>query len=147
MAWWRRTKQLPPAPTVPVDYPTGTCVQTEKGVFFIKGKSRFRVTSDRILSSWEYPFVIRSTEKACAQYKIAGKLGFRQGTLVKDMSNGKMYLISENLRRQIVSPDFFDVMLFPRDRVIEVSPSEIALHKEGENITWQLPPTSLQAGQ
>lgn len=147
MVWWKRTKPLPPAPMVPVDYPTGTCVQTEKGVFFIKGKFRFRVTSDRILSSWQYPFVIRSTEQACARYKIAGKLGFRQGTLVKDMSNGKMYLISENLRRQIVSPDFFDVMLFPRDRVIEVSPEEIALHKEGENITWQLPPTSLQAGQ
>ncbi|QGH78256.1 hypothetical protein SEA_TRIBUTE_64 [Streptomyces phage Tribute] len=122
-------------------------MQTENGVFFIKGKFRFRITSDRILSSWQYPFVISSTEAACAKYRIGGKLGFRQGTLVEDMSNGKIYLISENLRRQIVSPDFFGVMLFPRDKVIEVSPEEIALHKEGENITWQLPPTSLQAGQ
>ncbi|AST15297.1 hypothetical protein SEA_SAMISTI12_66 [Streptomyces phage Samisti12] len=122
-------------------------MQTENGVFFIKGKFRFRITSDRILSSWQYPFVIPSTEAACAKYRIGGKLGFRQGTLVEDMSNGKIYLISENLRRQIVSPDFFGVMLFPRDKVIEVSPEEIALHKEGENITWQLPPTSLQAGQ
>lgn len=146
--WLRRkTKPLPPVPTVPVDYPTGTCVQTENGVFFIKGRFRFRVTSDRILRSWQYPFVIRSSEAACARYKVGGKLGFRQGTLVKDMSNGKMYLISENLRRQIVSPDFFDVMLFPREAMIEASPDEIALHKEGENITWQLPPTSLQAGQ
>ena len=146
MRWLRRTKKLSPAPTVPVDYPTGTCVQTEKGVFFIKGKFRFRVTSDRILTSWQYPFVIRSSEDACARYRIAGKLGFRQGTLIQDLSNGKMYLISENLRRQIVSPDFFDVMLFPRDKIIQVSPQEVALHKEGENITWQLPPTSLQAG-
>jgi len=145
--WLRRRSKKLVAPTVPVDYPTGTCVQTEKGVFFIKGKFRFRVISDRILSSWHYPFVLSSTELACARYKIAGKLGFRQGTLVKDMSNGKIYLISENLRRQVVSPDFFDVMLFPRDKIIEVSPEEIALHKEGENITWQLPPTSLQAGQ
>lgn len=147
MAWWRRSKPQPVLPTVPVDYPTGTCVQTEKGVFFIKGRFRFRVGSKRILSSWQYPFVIPSTEEACARYKIAGKLGFRQGTLIEDMSNGKMYLISENLRRQIVSPDFFDVMLFPRDRVIQVSPEEIALHKEGENINWQPLPTSLQAGQ
>lgn len=147
--WWRRKKAKPlsPVPTVPVEYPTGTCVQTEKGVFFIKGKFRFRVTSDRILSSWRYPFVIRSSEEACAKYQVGGKLGFRQGTLVKDMSNGKMYLISENLRRQVVSPDFFDVMLFPRDAVIEASPEEIALHKEGANITWQSPPTSLRAGQ
>lgn len=144
MAWWKRSK--PKAPQVSVDYPTGTCVQTEKGVFFIKGKFRFRVTSDRILNSWHYPFVINSSEPACARYSIAGRLGFRQGTLVKDMSNGKIYLISENLRRQVVSPDFFDVMLFPRDKIIEASPEEIALHKEGENITWQLPPTSLRAG-
>jgi hypothetical protein len=144
MVWWKRNKNS--APQVSVDYPTGTCVQTEKGVFFIKGKFRFRVTSDRILNSWQYPFVIGSSELACAKYSIAGKLGFRQGTLVKDMSNGKIYLISENLRRQIVSPDFFDVMLFPRDKIVEVSPDEIALHKEGEKITWQLPPTSLRAG-
>lgn len=145
MAWWKRNKKSP-APQVSVDYPTGTCVQTEKGVFFIKGKFRFRVTSDRILNSWHYPFVINSSESACARYSIAGRLGFRQGTLVKDMSNGKIYLISENLRRQIVSPDFFDVMLFPRDKIVEASPEEIALHKEGEIINWQRPPTSLQAG-
>jgi hypothetical protein len=146
MAWWKRKAKKPLAPMVPVDYPTGTCVQTEKGVFFIKGKFRFRVTSSRILESWRYPFVINSTEAACVRYKIGGRLGFRQGTLVKDISNGKIYLISENLKRQIVSPDFFDVLLFPREAVIEASPEELALHKEGENITWQLPPTSLQAG-
>jgi hypothetical protein len=149
MVWWKRSKPapLPDVPTVPVEYPTGTCVQTEKGVFFIKGRFRFRVTSERILSSWHYPFVIRSSEAACGRYSVGGKLGFRQGTLVKDISNGKIYLISENLRRQVVSPDFFDVLLFPREAVIEASPEEIALHKEGENITWQLPPTSLRAGQ
>lgn len=144
--WFLRKRSKPTPPLVPVDYPTGTCVQTEKGVFFIKGKFRYRVMSGRILDSWNYPFIITSTESAVSKYKLAGKLGFRQGTLIKDMSNGKMYLISENLRRQIVSPDFFEIMLFPRDRVVEVSPEEIALHKEGENINWQLPPTSLQAG-
>jgi hypothetical protein len=37
-------------------------------------------------------------------------------------------------------------MQFPREKVIEAHSTEIALHKEGEKITWQLPPTSLQAG-
>lgn len=145
--WWRRKKSNPVIPpTTPVDYPTGVCVQTERGIFFIKRNFRYRVTSDRILSSWNYPFVLPSTEAALGKYKIMGKLGFRQGTLVKDISDGKIYLISENLRRHVVSADFFDVMLFPRDKIIEVSHEEAILHQEGENITWQLPPTSLQAG-
>jgi hypothetical protein len=146
MWFLRRKPKSPVLPSVPVDYPAGTCVQTEKGVFFLKGRYRYRITSDRILSSWNYPFVLASSELALSQYKMAGKLGFRQGTLIKDMSDGKLYLISENLRRLIDSPDFFDVMLFPRDKVIEVSHQEAELHKEGENITWQLPPTSLRAG-
>ncbi|QFP97381.1 hypothetical protein SEA_ICHABODCRANE_65 [Streptomyces phage IchabodCrane] len=146
MRLWRRKAKPQVAPTVPVDYPTGTCVQTENGLFYIKGRFRYRITSMRILDSWGFPYILKSSEAALSKHKIGGKLGFRQGTLVKDMSNGKMYLISENLRRLIDSPDFFDVMLFPRDRVIEVPSTEIALHKEGEKITWQLPPTSLQAG-
>ncbi|AXH67420.1 hypothetical protein SEA_WOFFORD_67 [Streptomyces phage Wofford] len=148
MNWFRRKKAKPQvAPTVPVDYPTGTCVQTENGLFYIKGKFRYRITSMRILDSWDFPYILKSSESALARCKIGGKLGFRQGTLVKDISSDRMYLISENLRRQITSPDFFDIMLFPRDNMIEVSPEELALHKEGEKITWQLPPTSLQAGQ
>jgi hypothetical protein len=145
--WPFRKKSKPDPPQFHVDYPTGSCVQTEKGVFFIKGKFRFRITSSRILNSWQFPFVVEATEVSLQNYAIAGKLGFRQGTLVKDMSNGNIYLISENLRRQVVSPDFFDIALFPRDKIIEVSAEEIKLHKEGEKITWQQPPTSLQAGQ
>lgn len=132
---------------VPVDYPTGTCVQSEKGLFFIKGRYRFRITSMRIFDSWSFPFVVPSTEPALQSYQIAGKLGFRQGTLIKDMLNGNIYLISGNARRQVVSPDFFDIALFPRDKIIEVSHVEASLHKEGENITWQPHPTSLQAGR
>jgi hypothetical protein len=136
----------PSPPQVPVDYPTGTCVYSEGGVFFIKGKYRYRVSSNRILDSWQFPFVLPSTEQALSRYAIAGQLGFRQGTLIEDMSDGKIYLISENLKRQIVSPDIFDVALFPRDKIIKVSSKEAALHKEGENITWQQPHTSLQVG-
>lgn len=130
-----------------VDYPTGTCVQSEKGIFFIKGKYRFRITSTRILESWSFPFIVSSTEDALQAYQIGGKLGFRQGTLIKDMLNGNIYLISGNARRQIVSPDFFDVALFPRDKIIEVSHVEASMHKEGEKIIWQPHPTSLQVGQ
>lgn len=130
-----------------VDYPTGTCVQSEKGLFFIKGRYRFRISSMRIFDSWNFPFVVQSTEDALKNYQIAGKLGFRQGTLIKDMLNGNIYLISENARRQVVSPDFFDIALFPRDKIMEVSHVEASLHKEGDKITWQQHPTSLQVGQ
>jgi len=66
--------------------------------------------------------------------KLAGKLGFRDGTLIKNIADGKMYLISQNKRRQIVDPDTFNKYGLNRSEVIEVSDSETNMHDVGENI-------------
>ena len=66
--------------------------------------------------------------------KLAGKLGFRDGTLIKNIADGKMYLISQNKKRHIVSPDVFTKYGLDRSRLIEVSESEAAIHDLGENL-------------
>ena len=66
--------------------------------------------------------------------KVAGKLGFRDGTLIKNIADGKMYLVSQNKRRHIVDPDSFDRYGLDRSKVIEVSELEAAAHDLGENL-------------
>jgi hypothetical protein len=66
--------------------------------------------------------------------KLAGKLGFRDGTLIKNIADGKLYLISQNKKRHIVDPDTFDKYGLDRSQVIEVSAFETSMHELGEEL-------------
>lgn len=132
MAWFQRTKTQPPIlPTTKTDYPEGTCVETEAGWFFIKKNYRFRIPTRRVLDSWRFN-VVQTTEAAVKHYKVAGKLGFRDGTIIDDFSDGRMYIIAGNKRRHIVNPDFFERTGIDHHWAITVSSEEANLHDDGE---------------
>jgi hypothetical protein len=76
--------------------------------------------------------VVSATEAAVKHYPITGKLGFRDGTLINNMGDGKIYLISQNKRRQITSPDAFDKYGIDRSKMIWVSQEEAELQIIGE---------------
>ena len=117
----------------PVIIPSGLAVKTDKGIYWIKDTKRFKLISDRAAKSWCFTTVL-ATEQAVSSMKVAGKLGFRDGTLIKNISDGKMYLVSQNKRRHIVDPDSFVKYGLDRSKVIEVSESEIIMHDLGENL-------------
>jgi len=117
----------------PTIFPSGIAVKTEGGIYWIKDSKRFRLISDRAAQSWMFT-TVNATEKALSPMKLAGKLGFRDGTLIKNMADGKMYLVSQNKRRDIVDPDSFDRYGLDRSTVIEVSELEINMHDLGENL-------------
>jgi hypothetical protein len=75
-----------------------------------------------------------ATEAALSGIKLVGKLGFRDGTLIKNVADGKMYLVSQNKLRHIVDPDTFNRYGLDRSKVVEVSEKEILAHDLGENI-------------
>jgi len=64
--------------------------------------------------------------------KLVGKLGFRDGTLIKNIADGKMYLVSQNKLRHIVDPDIFIKYGLDRSNLIEVSEAEIKAHDIGD---------------
>jgi hypothetical protein len=66
--------------------------------------------------------------------KVVGKLGFRDGTLIKNIADGRMYLVSQNKRRHIKDPDIFDRYGLDRSKVIEVSDAEAEMHELGEDL-------------
>lgn len=119
--------------TDPVILPSGLAVKTSSGVYWIKDNKRFKLVSDRAAKSWSFPTVF-ATDQAVAAIKVVGKLGFRDGTLIKNIADGKMYLISQNKRRHIVSPDSFSKYGLNKSNIIEVSESETNMHDIGENL-------------
>jgi ribosomal protein S4E len=108
-------------------------VKTNAATYWIKDGKKYKLVSDRAAKSWSFT-EIQATEDAVSHMKVAGKLGFRDGTLIKNIADGKMYLISQNKKRHIVDPDIFIKYGLDRSKLIEVSESEASIHDLGENL-------------
>jgi len=117
----------------PTNFPSGIAVQTDKATYWIKDGKRYKLISDRAAQSWCFT-TVKATEAALSGIKLVGKLGFRDGTLIKNIADGKMYLISQNKKRHIVDPDSFIRYGLDRSSIIEVSDTEANAHDIGENL-------------
>ena len=122
-----------PLIVLPTNFPSGLAVKTENATYWIKDGKKFKVISERAEKSWSF-VTVAAKESAISHIKTAGKLGFRDGTLIKNIADGKMYLVSQNKRRQIVSPDTFTLYGLDRSNMIEVSELEANMHDLGDNL-------------
>ena len=128
-------KAFQKSPTKPLQthnpvVPSGLIAHTQNGYYYIKGSKRFKFVSDRAMKSWVLP-VIKTTEDKISKFAISGTLGFRDGTLIQDVSDGKIYLISDSKRRHVVEPD---VLEWLDSEIIKAGQKEIFVHAEGENL-------------
>lgn len=117
----------------PTNFPSGIAVKTDKDTYWIKDGKRYRLISDRAATSWSFT-TVSATEAALTGFKIAGKLGFRDGALIKNIADGRIYLVSQNKLRHIVDPDSFTKYGLDRSKVIEVSEAEVSAHDLGEKL-------------
>lgn len=115
----------------PTNFPSGLAVKTDKATYWIKDGKRYKLISDRAAKSWLFT-TVNATEAALSGIKLVGKLGFRDGSLIKNIADGKMYLVSQNKLRHIVDPDIFNRYGLDRSNLIEVSEAEIKAHDIGE---------------
>lgn len=119
--------------TSPTNFPSGIAVKTDKATYWIKDGKRYKLISDRAADSWTFT-TVNATETALSNIKLVGKLGFRDGTLIKNIADGKIYLISQNKKRHIVDPDAFNKYGLDRSKIIEVSETESVAHDLGEDL-------------
>lgn len=117
----------------PTNFPSGLAIKTDKATYWIKDGKRYKLISDRAAKSWSFT-TVNATEAALSGIKLIGKLGFRDGSLIKNIADGKMYLVSQNKLRHIVNPDIFNQYGLDRSKLIEVSETEIKAHEIGENL-------------
>lgn len=134
------SKKTPPTraelPQTPQVYPTGICVKTEKGAYLInKDGKRYRIPTKAILDSWSFPLVVDTSEAALVKYPVAvTKLGFRDGSLLNNIADGKMYLVSGSVLRHITDPAVLARLGVTKGDAVTVSDDEINIMKFGENI-------------
>jgi hypothetical protein len=126
-----RRKVEPSAPTTPTNYPHGLFVVTEEGYYIIRTDGRLRLKSVRMAVSWNTKFIL-STEAAVKHLPVTGHAGFRDGTMIRNQADKKDYLISQGLKRHILSPDVFERYGLSERDIITVSNDEAEFHKDGE---------------
>ena len=80
------------------------------------------------MQTWNLP-VVKTLESKLTGFPIMGTLGLRDGTVAKDISDSKIYLISDSKKRHIVNPD---VLLWINSSIIEVSQKDILIHTDGD---------------
>ncbi len=122
-------------PSDNVEYPVGSYVKSPAGYFYIvSSNKRYRFTTDRVLDSWKPLRVILTSDKALEKYRIAAKMKFRNGSLIHNISDGRIYLIEQGKRRHIVNPDVLEQIGATKKDVVLVSLDEIKLHEIGEEL-------------
>lgn len=127
---WKTKKQLQ---STPAYYPPGTFIHTDEGYYYIMSDvKRVRFITTRVLESWSPPRVVETTEAAVAKYRCSSKMGFRSGTLLNNIADGRLYLVSDNKLRHVVSPDV--ITRLDLDKAIKVSQAEIDLHEMGSDL-------------
>ena len=128
--WKKRSKKTPKSPT---EYPTGTVVHTESGWYYINGKFKHKFLNRRVMESWNFR-VVESSDVAISKYFKAKALGFRDGTLIRDISDGKIYLIAGKQRRTLASEEAFERLGLSHKDAQWVSVKEVELHEKGDDI-------------
>lgn len=135
---WKRKKSQTERhiPLTPTEYPAGIVVRTFMASYLInKDGKRYKIPTNRILESWNFPLIVDTSEEALRKYPVAvTKLGFRDGSLLNNIADGKLYLVSGSKLRHVTSPEILDRLGVTRDDALVVSDAEIKIMKFGEEL-------------
>lgn len=112
---------------------TGAVVEVDGFTYYIKGKNAVK-TSPRAVKSWNFSRIIKATPESLKGYTKHGTLGFRDGTIVRRVSDNKLFLIAGGKRRPVVGPDGFEALGIKWEyEIVHASDAEINIHEEGED--------------
>ena len=137
MSWFKRKVEevKAEAPNSPYKYPDGVCVVTESGRYYLKGSTKYKIKSQSVFNSWAFPTVIDSSDVAISEYKPSlRRLGFRDGTVIRDIYDQRLYIISASARVAITTPEAYRALGIDESRIRYASHEDVVFHKEGGSI-------------
>lgn len=91
-----------------LDWPEGSVLTDLDTYYFIKNGRRIPFVSERAFDTWSLVAVAVPEQAMSHIPKQKLPLGFRDGTLIHNIADGKLYLVAGNKLRWITSPDVFD---------------------------------------
>jgi len=127
-------KKRPKSQVLRSDFPHGSCIKTEKGYFYVNGKTIKPIKNTRVLDSWSFPLIINAHSSSLVGFTKASPLGFRDGTLLRDISDGRMYLVSRRVLRHIVSPDALAMLGKTKNDAVWAAHDEVLIHEKGDDL-------------
>lgn len=124
-------------PVLGKEYPTHICIQTPDGLYYLNGdKKRYRITSREVFESWSFDFVVDALEDEVKHYPVAvTNLSFRNGSLLYNIKDATLYIVSGSMLRQITSPDVLRRLGLSFDDALVVSNSDINSMKKGSDLS------------
>lgn len=105
-------------------------VKDENNIYYyINTNTKYIISSKRILDSWNFKYILEVNSSSLKGFKDS-RLGFRNGSLVRSIYDGKYYVITESKKRLVTNPDVLE--FFPP--ALLVSEDELTLHSNGDNL-------------
>ncbi len=115
-------------------WPSGLALKAGEEYYLVKGDGVvYKFYSERVFDTWSL-LPIEIAESALAGMQIKGTIGFRDGTLIDNMADGRLYLISANKRRQITNPVWLEKYGLLGMPIITASEKEVNIHDEGDKL-------------
>ena len=109
---------------------TGTCIRTENGFFYIKNSVRVKIPNRKVLKSWNFSKVVKTSEANVSHYPIMGLLPYRDASLLWCIADAKYYLITQGKRVLVEDPDTLSNHGLGFKDAFIVSKKELLTHAE-----------------
>ena len=135
MGWFSsKPVKVAELPTSTVDYPDGTCVFTESGMYYLSGGTKFFIENNRVYNSWKFPLTVNSTDQAISNYKKSIKpLNYRPGTLVRDVHTYELFVAARNGRVPLDDADIYQHLNIDEGDIVFASSAEVKRHRRAKD--------------
>lgn len=123
--------------TIESSYPTGALLQNKKtgGVYFVKNGVKQPLVAKQLLTLYfKNKKIIQVSEEELNEYLTGDPIRLKDSELVRASADSAVYVISNGLRRPIVSAQSFTDLGYKWENVIVVEDKILALHELGEKI-------------
>lgn len=118
-------------------YPTGSLLQDEVSgaVYYVKDEFKHPIyTKEILLTNFPYDKIIKVSKEKLEGFTLAKPIKFRDGTLIKSPKSNTVYLISQEKKHPIPSPEVFAAFGYQWESVITVPENILNFHETGKPI-------------